>query len=243
MPIAIACPSCYVRLRVADEFVGRKVRCPKCSGVIAVSESPDEVETGVTAKASMPAGGNGVAGVAPRRAPLTAYDEQPRIRRESVPVDDDEDFEEPRPRKKKKKKKQNNGLVIGLFAGGGFLLLAIIVLVIILVTANKQDTRRDGPGAGGPNNPAAPVALAGTTWVGHETLQGYGRLEFRFVNENQVTMVDAKETVPGTYNRNGNQITMTFFGGEVVYIGVLAGQTMSGTASNPGKTWTWNVKR
>jgi len=111
------------------------------------------------------------------------------------------------------------------------------------------------PGQGGPPDaakmykPQAPAGnaggnnLSGTTWVGSETLENYGRLEFRFSSDTQVTMIDAKETVPGTYMRNGNQITMTFFDGEVVYTGTVSGQTMSGTARNPGSTWSWTVKR
>src|SRR5436190_8674574 len=135
MPIAVACPSCHARLRVGDQYAGRKVRCPKCSGVIAVSE--DEVQTGVTAKATFAAGLNGVGGAAKARAPLPDDDEEPRIRRKARPADDEDDFEEERPRKKKKKKQKNNGLLIGVLAGGGFLLIGGVVLLIILLTGNK----------------------------------------------------------------------------------------------------------
>ena len=44
MPIPVACP-CGRSLRVKDEFAGRKVRCPDCSNVLAVSA----VRTAVTA--------------------------------------------------------------------------------------------------------------------------------------------------------------------------------------------------
>src|SRR5437588_801232 len=32
MPIIVACPSCGGKLRVADDLLGRKVRCPGCNG-------------------------------------------------------------------------------------------------------------------------------------------------------------------------------------------------------------------
>src|SRR5438045_1605084 len=121
MPIAVACPSCHARLKVGDQFAGRKVRCPKCSGVIPVSE--DEEETGVTAKAGAASGLNGVgaAGAAKSRSRLPD-DEEPRVRKKTRPVDDEEDLDEDRPRKKKKKQK-SNGMLIGLLAGGGLLLI------------------------------------------------------------------------------------------------------------------------
>lgn len=37
MPILISCPSCGSKLRVGDDLAGKKVRCPKCAGVVPVS--------------------------------------------------------------------------------------------------------------------------------------------------------------------------------------------------------------
>jgi predicted Zn finger-like uncharacterized protein len=42
MPIIVACPSCNGQLRVADDLIGRKVRCPACNTTFDVSESPSE---------------------------------------------------------------------------------------------------------------------------------------------------------------------------------------------------------
>ena len=41
MPIALTC-SCGRALRVKDELAGRKIRCPKCSAVVAVPRPPAE---------------------------------------------------------------------------------------------------------------------------------------------------------------------------------------------------------
>ena len=45
MPIECACP-CGRRLRVADEFAGKKARCPQCGAVVAVPPpAPDAGES------------------------------------------------------------------------------------------------------------------------------------------------------------------------------------------------------
>jgi predicted RNA-binding Zn-ribbon protein involved in translation (DUF1610 family) len=36
MPVIVTCPSCNSALRVRDELVGKKLRCPRCSGIVAV---------------------------------------------------------------------------------------------------------------------------------------------------------------------------------------------------------------
>jgi hypothetical protein len=36
MPISIACPLCQAQVKLPDNAAGRKFRCPKCKGVIAV---------------------------------------------------------------------------------------------------------------------------------------------------------------------------------------------------------------
>ncbi len=102
-----------------------------------------------------------------------------------------------------------------------------------------------GPGPSPPMNPGNPAtqSLAGTNWKGSETLQTYGPLEFRFVNEKQVTMIDRKETTSGTYVRSGNRITLTFYDGDCTYDGTITGQTMVGTARANGQSWNWSVKR
>lgn len=87
------------------------------------------------------------------------------------------------------------------------------------------------------------VSLPGTTWVGSETLQGYGRLEFRFIDEQRVKMIDAQSEVMGTWSRNGNTVTLSFFNGNCTYEGTINGSQISGRAT-AGKTgFTWNVSR
>jgi opacity protein-like surface antigen len=85
--------------------------------------------------------------------------------------------------------------------------------------------------------------LTGSTWSGRENLAGYGALTFEFEEGGSVTMIDAKETVPGSYKRTGQNITLSFFGGQAIYSGRINGKTMSGTARNAARNWSWQVTK
>jgi hypothetical protein len=84
--------------------------------------------------------------------------------------------------------------------------------------------------------------LAGTVWAGREQLEGYGKLTFRLKAKNQATMHDAQSTMEGTWHQAGSQVTLRFERGRVVYRGTLNGDTLSGTAGNGERTWTWSVR-
>ncbi len=40
MPIIVACPSCSGQLRIADDLIGRRVRCPACNSTFEANEAP-----------------------------------------------------------------------------------------------------------------------------------------------------------------------------------------------------------
>ncbi|MFO0863294.1 MAG: caspase family protein [Gemmataceae bacterium] len=88
-----------------------------------------------------------------------------------------------------------------------------------------------------------PRRLAGT-----ETLPGYGRLSFELHKDGRVVMTDAKDTAEGVWRRQGNQYTLSFANGAIVYVGTENGATISGTASGPAarqagrQTWNWTVQ-
>ncbi len=107
----------------------------------------------------------------------------------------------------------------------GFALLALTVIVATPADAQKKN------------------GLVGTNWNGRENLAGYGALTFTFEDDGNVTMLDAKETVPGRYTRNGQSIVLNFFNGQAIYSGRISGKTMSGTARNARSTWTWSVTK
>lgn len=53
MPIALTCPKCSGKLRVADNFTAKNIKCPKCSAVFPFT--PPEKPAAITTKAA-PAG-------------------------------------------------------------------------------------------------------------------------------------------------------------------------------------------
>ncbi len=52
MPVIANCQECKAKLKFPDTAVGKKVRCPKCKGEIAVSKDAKPVNEGITAKES-----------------------------------------------------------------------------------------------------------------------------------------------------------------------------------------------
>lgn len=93
-----------------------------------------------------------------------------------------------------------------------------------------------------PPQPKITSSLVGTTWIGSESLETYGRLEFRFGPNGQVVMIDAAGESTGSYNVQGNTVTLTFHGGKCIYTGTINGQEISGSAQAGGKTWTFSVR-
>ena len=99
---AIRCPSCANELNVSDQYAGRKVRCPKCQGVLAVPplsapEASEEVTPTVPrprrpAMPPLPDEGQPAARRSAR--PPDDYDDRPRRR---PPLDEDDD----RPRRRR----------------------------------------------------------------------------------------------------------------------------------------------
>jgi Caspase domain len=105
------------------------------------------------------------------------------------------------------------------------------------------------PGGGGTGRPVPDGTgkpgtgqLAGTVWSGSERLAGYGKLTFRLKANNRATMYDARDTMEGTWHQQGSQVTLRFDDGRVVYRGTLNGETLSGSASNGERRWTWSVR-
>jgi len=78
MPISMTCPNCNGKLRVPDDLVGKKIKCPKCAVLLPVV-APEQA---AITKEKPPAKSEGIA------ENITTLEE----------VEDDED-EAPRPRK------------------------------------------------------------------------------------------------------------------------------------------------
>ena len=122
MAISVACPSCDRELKVKDELVGRKVKCPGCGESIAVpsAQRADAVSERPQKK--------------PRPVPDDAVsDAAPKKKRAAA--EDDGDEERPR----KKKKKQSSNLALWLGAGAGVLLLLACLVAGLIYFLLNQD--------------------------------------------------------------------------------------------------------
>jgi predicted Zn finger-like uncharacterized protein len=81
MALVTQCPNCDRKLRVPDEYLGKRVRCPACKEIFTASTS---AETSPASEESLRKP------VAPRSAEYE--EEQPRVRRrQELPPDDNED--------------------------------------------------------------------------------------------------------------------------------------------------------
>jgi hypothetical protein len=93
------------------------------------------------------------------------------------------------------------------------------------------------------NPPPAAAGLAGSQWVGSETLQGYAQLTFQFGQGNNATMIDNDGVTKGSYTQVGNQVTLSFYNGQVSYKGTINGNNITGTGQNAAKSWTFTLTR
>jgi mono/diheme cytochrome c family protein len=123
----LGCPSCNVKLRVADSLpAGKMITCPKCGEEFPVPPASEVYRT-PEAKA--------------------------RPRKPAPPPDEDEDedgeaVKRPRPRKrsKKTKKEANNApLVLGLAIGGGLALVAGVIVAVVLMQKKPEQVAQSAP--------------------------------------------------------------------------------------------------
>lgn len=127
MPIRTVCPNCRSVYTLADELAGKKVRCKKCAGPIAVrakadSEAEgDDEDSGMRQRIQARPRSGSAAARARRREREDEWDDEPSIR------------------------KSNSGLVIALVVGGLGLLLLLGggILVIVLLINNRNANRPD----------------------------------------------------------------------------------------------------
>lgn len=92
MPVQLTCPGCKSRLRIKDEFAGKKVKCPRCEALVRVP-TQEAVEVKPIDQR-----------ITPRRDGVTAHRKKPAPARRPRDEDEDErdegDESEDRPRGK-----------------------------------------------------------------------------------------------------------------------------------------------
>jgi S1-C subfamily serine protease len=87
-----------------------------------------------------------------------------------------------------------------------------------------------------------------TEWTGKvKTPDGTGEVKFTFLpaadKDARVLMEDSKEIATGQYQVQGNDVTMSFFSGEVVYTGKIDAKSISGKAKDRDAEWDWSAKQ
>jgi predicted Zn finger-like uncharacterized protein len=86
MAIELQCPECSGKLKVGDDLLGKKVKCPKCKAIFTATEQVDEIEEEEEKPRSS------------IRKGQDAVTERPKKRR-----DDDDDDDDDRPKKKSRR--------------------------------------------------------------------------------------------------------------------------------------------
>jgi hypothetical protein len=159
MAIAVSCPHCDGRLKLADKLAAKTVKCPKCGKAFkAASEEDDELDEAIEERKERPA---------PSRSRRERDDDEddddrPRSRRHDDDDEDDDDDDRPRrSRRKSKQKKSNTGLIIGLCAGGGVLVLVLGLVLVLTLRSRAPAANQAGlqANAGPPPNGAQPPVV------------------------------------------------------------------------------------
>ena len=96
MPQITSCPECSKKLRVPDELIGKKVKCPGCTTMF-IAEADDQDEPAPPPKKAPPK-------ALPERSRPDAVTSSPRAKRRD---DDEEEEEAPRPRAKKREEDED----------------------------------------------------------------------------------------------------------------------------------------
>jgi len=131
MPILVTCPNCSSSLKAPDNAVGRKVKCPKCGGVIAVPAAEEEAVD--LAKLGVQAEPPDAAPPAPvsRRRREDDYEDDDRSRRRGRGDDHDDDYDDEHRRRPSREAATGSGLPMGL--GIASLSVGILGLLVALI--------------------------------------------------------------------------------------------------------------
>jgi hypothetical protein len=153
MPVQLRC-ACGKLLRVRDELVGKRVKCPGCGAALLVRAAPQPEEPDGEAFQQAPSH---------RQLPRAAA--QPPRPHHRAPDDEPPDEKRPRPKQAK------GNLVLWLAAGGaGLVAVGAVVLVIVLAagSGSPKGAGRPGPGGRGGDRPVPHADLGEgfiTTWL------------------------------------------------------------------------------
>lgn len=222
MPVAIHCPDCGRKLKVPDDVLGKKIRCPACkSPFIASAEEEEAIES---PRQKVSAG-------RVRREPAPARAEAGR-RRSAVNEDSSDEEEVPRPKKRKAKKREASSprLALWLGLGGAGVLAVVLTAGIVLWLDNRKAPPADATTQGPPasvKRPTAPsmtpeeanqkadhlVALATDKKVNQRDYQKAAQEianQLSAANQAEVPAVRLAELLTVRYTPHRKRVAMTF---------------------------------
>ncbi len=141
MPITVACSSCNRKLRVPDDLLGKRVKCPTCGNTFeatAEDEAPPEpppepVEEGSSARSkSGSRRGEAVTSSRARRDDDYEDDDQPRSRRGRDDDDYEDDRDEDDDRRRSRRRRREDGRDYEPHRGPMVLVFGIIGCVLFV---------------------------------------------------------------------------------------------------------------
>ena len=139
MSIKAACPSCDRVHTLADDLLGKKIRCKSCDVAFRVEE------TG--AAEALPAADFGGADALdlPRKRSAPAVGRRPRDDEEDRPRrsrdrDDEDDYDRPARRRPKQSSGSSVILIVGLVIGGVLLLVVVVGVVIGVMVRSAAES-------------------------------------------------------------------------------------------------------
>jgi hypothetical protein len=138
MPVLAECSSCGSKLKIPDNMLGRKVKCPKCGTITVVDGRDEPPSAGVRAARDDAEDLSPVRSPAPSRRDNDYDDDRPSRRPRDDDYDKDrrrprdDDYDDDRPRQQSiRDPAQQNGAALGL--GIGSLVLGIIALLFAFI--------------------------------------------------------------------------------------------------------------
>jgi predicted Zn finger-like uncharacterized protein len=163
MPTLVECPSCSRKLRVPDELLGQRVKCPTCSSVFTAGEQaggappapeePAEDRGRVTAREP-----------SPREREDRSYQEEPVSRRRPR-FEDEDDFEGPGERTGRRGARADRSAWQKVRTGITMILTSICIIIgsVVLLFCGSclMGMAMGAAGAGGRGGPGAGGAAAG----------------------------------------------------------------------------------
>jgi predicted Zn finger-like uncharacterized protein len=169
MPEPVQCPNCQQKLRVPDNLLGKKVKCPKCATVFEAKAKPAPAPAAPVDEEDD--GGSYVFKPEPPPEP------KKKIRLSEDDDEDDEDDEDEEGRaKKKKKKRRHNAEALKKVAGPatGLQVTAVLAMLMVVFSAvvNFVPSVRDRLIPAPPGAQAGQVEIPTSVKVG----QGIGTL-------------------------------------------------------------------